>query len=145
MNASSQSSTEVGWAGQYVAKAFRPHKAFAISFDVVLDLLEAAAESLEDLLHVATLLHRNDTGVVLFVDPNEEVLLLVVPDTASIRPVACHSSAREQWRDGLVEQEVIINQLGLLRVSHVLESVVLPFQVTCHKKLSSELRSIQRT
>lgn len=43
------------------------------------DLGEAVAEAGEHLLHVAPLLHGDDPQVVLFVDPNQEGLIVIVP------------------------------------------------------------------
>ncbi len=41
--------------------------------------LQADAETLEDLPHVAALLHGDDTQVILLVHPDQEGLVLVVP------------------------------------------------------------------
>lgn len=43
------------------------------------DLSEASAESCEHFLHVAPLLHGDDPQVVLFVDPYQESLIVIVP------------------------------------------------------------------
>lgn len=43
------------------------------------DLSEASAESGEHLLHIAPLLHGDDPQVVLFVDPHQESLIVIVP------------------------------------------------------------------
>lgn len=61
---------DVGWVEALVptpAQIAQPH------------LLQASAEPLKDPLHVPTPLHGDDPGVVLLVDPNQEVLLVVVP------------------------------------------------------------------
>lgn len=42
-------------------------------------LLQASAEPLKDSLHVSSLLHRDDSCVILLIDPNQECLLNVVP------------------------------------------------------------------
>lgn len=42
-------------------------------------LLQADAEASEDLLHVASLLHGDDTQVILLIHPDQEGLVLVVP------------------------------------------------------------------
>lgn len=42
-------------------------------------LLEASAEPLKDSLHVAALLHRDYSCVILLIDPNQECFLIVVP------------------------------------------------------------------
>ena len=51
-------------------------------------LCEAGAEAVEDLLHVASLLHGDDPEVVLLVDPDQEGLSLVVPEETE----PCHST-----------------------------------------------------
>lgn len=43
-------------------------------------LLESSAESLKHSLHVAPFLHGDDPGVVLLVHPDQEGLLVVVPE-----------------------------------------------------------------
>ena len=48
-------------------------------------LFEAFAEPLKDSLHVASLLHGDDPGVILLIDPNQECLVVVVP--AQIRVI----------------------------------------------------------
>ena len=42
-------------------------------------LFESSAEPLEHSLHVTSLLHGNDPGMVLLIDPNQKGLLIVVP------------------------------------------------------------------
>lgn len=42
-------------------------------------LLQADTEASEDLLHVASLLHGDDTQVILLVHPDQEGLVVVVP------------------------------------------------------------------
>lgn len=42
-------------------------------------LLKTGAETLEDLPHVSTLLHGDDTQVILLIDPDQEGLVVVVP------------------------------------------------------------------
>jgi len=41
--------------------------------------LKTNAEALEHFLHVATLLHGNDTQVILLIHPDQEGLVLIVP------------------------------------------------------------------
>lgn len=66
------------WAGSKGAKIFpslrRWWRVLERSY-----LFEASAEPLEHPLHVAALLHGNDAGVVLLIDPYQECLLIVVP------------------------------------------------------------------
>lgn len=52
------------------------------------------------------------------------------PDTPGIRPIPCHPGCQQKRRNWLVKQEVIINQLLLLCISHVPQSIVLPLEIT---------------
>lgn len=47
---------------------------------LLLYLFESSAESLKHSLHVASLLHGDDPGVVLLIHPDQEGLLIVVPE-----------------------------------------------------------------
>ena len=47
---------------------------------VCVHLFQACAEAVKHSLHVASLLHRDDPGVVLLIDPDEEGLRVVVPE-----------------------------------------------------------------
>lgn len=49
------------------------------SSDIPSHLCEASTETVEHLLHVATLLHRDDTQVVLLIDPDQKGLGIIVP------------------------------------------------------------------
>merc|ERR1719374_485507 len=68
--------------------------------------------------------------MVLLVDPDQEGLGIVVPDTLGIGPVAGHTGAGEEGRHGLVEEEVIVDQLILLGVGHLGKRVVLTLELT---------------
>lgn len=100
--------------------------------------LQTNAEPLEDLLHVATLLHGNDTQMILFIHPDQEGLVVIVPDASCIRPVTSHTGSQQQWGDRLVKQEVVSNQLFLLFVSHVLQWVVLALELTIQASQSCQ-------
>ena len=93
---STKASSQVRWASQDVSKSFGPHESMTILLNVLLHLFQSTAESLEYFFHVATFLHGDDPSVILLVDPDQEVLVFVVPDATSVRPVASHTSARQQ-------------------------------------------------
>ena len=86
--------------------------------------MKPSTKAIKHCAHVSLSLHRNDAHVVLLVDPNKEVLVVVVPDSTCVRPVTCHAGAREEWGDWLVKQEVIVNQLLLLIWCHLAQGVV---------------------
>ena len=52
------------------------------------------------------------------------------PDASAVGPVTGHASAGQQGGDGLVEQEVISDQLLLLGVGHACQGVVLSLELT---------------
>ena len=47
------------------------------------------------LLHVSIALHGDYTAVIFFIDPNQEVLGLVVPDTSCLWPITVHTRGSE--------------------------------------------------
>ena len=59
---------------------------------------------------ILTLLHGDDSELVLLIDPSEESLLLIVVDPPALRPVPLHTSNSEVSvsRD---KEEVVINKL----------------------------------
>merc|ERR1719295_1450218 len=60
VDAGTETSSQVGWAGQDVAEMLVPHVRVAALLHQGLDLGKALAETLEDSLDVATLLHGDD-------------------------------------------------------------------------------------
>ena len=67
-------------------------------------------ETSEDGTDVGTRLHRNDAELVLFIDPHEESLLVVMENTSAFRPVAVETTSIEE-SISFFEEEVIINEL----------------------------------
>jgi len=125
VDAASYTGTEVGWASEHVSEVLVPHEIVAVGLDGGFELVETITPSGEDFLHVAVLLHGDDSDVVLFVDPDEEVLGAVVPDTSALWPIASHTGAGEEWGDWLVEEEVVVDELVLLGLGHLSQWVVL--------------------
>lgn len=56
-------------------------------FGYSLDVSGSARKTSEYLSNISTLLHRDDTELVLLVDPDQESLCVIVEDTSTIRPV----------------------------------------------------------
>jgi len=130
VDAGAETSAQVRGAGQDVAEMLVPHVGVAALLHQGLDLGQALAETLEDSLDITTLLHGDDAEMVLLVDPDQEGLGVVMPDTATVGPVTGHTGAGEEGRDGLVEEEVIVDQLILLGVGHLGKGVVLALELT---------------
>lgn len=102
----------------------------SLTLDEFLDLIEAFAETIKHCPHVTALLHGDDARVVLLVDPYKKILVVVVKDSTRIRPVTCHTGARQKRGDWFVKQEVIVNQLLLFGCGHAVQRIVATSQVT---------------
>ncbi len=64
------------------------------------DLREARTEALEHGLHVPTLLHRDDTAVILLVHPDQEGLIVVMPGGTESN-VKCQLAINERIHSGI--------------------------------------------
>ena len=87
VNGGSETSTHVGWAGGNVTKVL-----VVGELGLLLDLVGGGSKSLEDATNIRALLHGDDSKLVLFVDPDEEGLGVVVEDTSTRRPVSVESA-----------------------------------------------------
>jgi len=130
VDAGTETSSQVGWAGQDVAEMLVPHVRVAALLHQGLDLGKTLAEASEDTLDITTLLHGDNAEMILLVDPDQEGLGVVVPDATTVGPVAGHAGAGEERRHGLVEEEVIVDQLILLGVGHLGKGEVLTLELT---------------
>ena len=61
----------------------------------LLDTGSGTAESLEDLTDVSSLLHGDDSELILLVDPDKESLGIVVEDSSARWPVTVKSAGLE--------------------------------------------------
>lgn len=64
--------------------------------DDLLDLGSTAGEAVEDGMDIGTGLHGDDAELILFVDPDEEGLFLVVEDTTTVGPVTVEAASLEE-------------------------------------------------
>jgi hypothetical protein len=124
VNRSSETSSHVGWAGGNVSEML-----VIGEFCFLLNLVGTISKSSENLLDVGTLLHGDNSELILFVNPNEEGFGIVVEDTSSLWPVSLESSRLKIFVSSL-EKEVIGDQLLSVGVRHVTERVVFTFKVT---------------
>ena len=76
-----------------------------------------------------TLLHGNDTELILLVDPGEEGLGGVVEDTPALWPVTLHASSNQVFVSG-DEEEVVINQFEPVSFIHAQERVILSSELS---------------
>lgn len=84
-------STEVGGAGGNVTEVL-----VVGELDNLLDLSGAAGKTIEDGVDIGTRLHGDDTELILFVNPDEESLVLVVEDTTTVGPVTVKTASLEE-------------------------------------------------
>jgi hypothetical protein len=87
-----------------------------------LDGRAGSAESVEDGLDVSTVLHGDDSELILLVDPDDERLGLVVEDTSARRPVSVEVASLEE-SVALLEEEMVVDELVLSGLIHALERV----------------------
>jgi len=141
VHTASHTGAQVAWASEHVAQVFVPHELVAGLFDGVLELVQTVAPSGEGLLHVAILLHGNNSDVVLLVDPNEKVLGGVVPDASATWPVSRHAGADQEWADWLIKKKVVLDELILLLLGHITKWVVLASELTAKtgKRINNNL------
>jgi len=89
-------------------------------FSNFLDGRCSSAKSVEDLGDTSTLLHGDDSELILFVNPDEESLGIVVEDTSSAWPVSVKVACLKE-SISLLEEEVIVDELILGGLVHSLE------------------------
>lgn len=93
------------------------------------DLGSGGRESFKDLSDVEARLHRNDTELILFVDPHKECLVVVMEDTTGFGPFALEPTALQVFVTSL-EEEMILDQLVFLTFIHASKGVVLAFKIS---------------
>ena len=96
--------------------------------DRVTNSLDAPSQSLKDSLDISTLLHGDDSELILFVDPDQESLGSIVEDTSALWPISLHTS-NSQVSVSRHEEEVIINKLLSDLLVHSSQRIVLSSKV----------------
>merc|ERR1719334_2898153 len=130
VNRSSHACSKVCWASMDVSVPFVQHEVVTrFLLDGILHSLDTSCQSVKHLLDVSALLHGDDPQLVLFVDPGQEGLVLVVEDSTTLGPVPLHASNLEVWITRHKE-EVVINQLLSDLLTHPSEREVRSGEVT---------------
>ena len=93
------------------------------------DVFTGSTESVEDLGNTCSLLHRDYSELVLFVDPYEEALGIVMEDASSGGPVSVESS-RLKESVTLFEKEVVVDELLLVSLRHAGKWIVRTLKLT---------------
>jgi len=58
-------------------------------------------------------LHRNDSQLIFFINPNEEGLLIVMENTSAFGPFSIQTTCTEE-SISFLEEEVVVDQLSLI-------------------------------
>ena len=124
VHGSAHASAEVGGARGNVTKML-----VVGELGLLLNLGSSDGEALEDLTDVGARLHGDDAELILLVNPDEESLGVVVEDATGLRPVALET-ARLEVLVATLEEEVVLDELVLLSLSHAGERVVLALELT---------------
>ena len=85
-------SSQVGWARVDITEFGGDLEVLArFSLDGISDSLDTPGETLENTLDITTLLHGDDTELILLIDPDQESLGGIVEDTTALGPVTLHT------------------------------------------------------
>jgi hypothetical protein len=96
---------------------------------VFLDSLCSSAKSIKDLFDTSTLLHRDDSELILLIYPDKERLGIVVENTTTRRPITV-KIASEKEPVSFFEKEVVINELLLNCRVHAFERVEFTLEIS---------------
>jgi len=94
-----------------------------------LEMSNSSAESVENFDDTSILLHRDDSELILLVDPDQESLSVVVEDSSAGWPVSV-KVASSQESVSLLEEEMVVNELLLNSGVHTFERVESSLEVT---------------
>lgn len=103
VGACADTGTGVGGAGEDVTVTVGQDVLVAGPLHGFFDFDKTGDEAHPDLLEITTTLHGDDTHVVLFGDPDEQIAVVVFPDTTSIGPVTSATGREEQGGVGVLE------------------------------------------
>lgn len=76
----------------------------------LLDMSTGSAESFEHCSQVSTILHGDNSELILLIDPHQESLLIIVEDTSAVRPVSIKATGLQE-SIALLKKEVVLNEL----------------------------------
>jgi len=123
-------SSQVGWARVDITEFGGDLEVLArFSLDGISDSLDTPGETLENTLDITTLLHGDDTELILLIDPDQESLGGIVEDTTALGPVTLHTGNLQVGvtRD---EEEMVINKLLADSLFHTSQGIVATGQIS---------------
>lgn len=89
----------------------------------------SSRKSIEDGVEIGTLLHRDDSQLIFFIDPHKESLVVVVEDASSFGPLTVQAASFEE-SISLLEEEVVLNEFFLILFAHAFKRVEFSCEVT---------------
>merc|ERR1712198_47467 len=85
MDGGSHASSKIGWAGVDVSVLLGEGIVLArLGLDGIANSLDSTGKTGEDSLDVSSLLHGDDTGLILLIDPHKEGLGVIVEDSTTL-------------------------------------------------------------
>jgi hypothetical protein len=124
MDGSSHGCTKVSWARGDVTKMV-----IVTELGNLLNNGGGSAESIEDLFDTSSFLHRDDSELIFFINPNEERFSGIVEDTSTRWPVSVQVASFEE-AISFLEQEVVSDELFSCCFVHAFEWVEGTSEVT---------------
>ena len=113
MNRGPQARTKVGRARSQIAKVLVLSECYSTLFQRSEGLINSSVNA----NRIVEELQRDDSELVLLVDPQPESFLLVVEDATALWPVFLQTGSLQESII-ILEQEVVFHKLGLLLICH---------------------------
>lgn len=130
MDGSTHASSQVGGARVDISVLVVEHESLArLLHDTFTDGSDTAGKALKDSLDITTLLHGDDTELILLIDPQKEGLGGIVEDSTALGPVTLHAGNGEVGISGN-EEEMIINKLLTNFLIHASEGIVFSSKIS---------------
>jgi len=130
MDGGTHTSSKIGWAGVDESVLFRQSKVLAtFSLDRVSNSLDTTSKTSKDTLDISSLLHGDDSHLILFIHPEKEGLGSIVEDSTALGPVTLHTS-NSQVSVSADKEEVVIDELLSDSLIHASEWVVLASKIS---------------
>merc|ERR1719320_679400 len=130
MDRGSHTSSKIGGAGMNVSiLGIKAEVLSRILLDTVSNSLDTSGQPLKDSLDISSLLHRDDSELILLINPDKEGLGIIVENTPALGPITLHTS-NSQVSVPRDKEEVVINKLLSDLLIHASERVVLSSKVT---------------
>ena len=85
--------------------------------DDLLNFFRSTSKSCEDLQNIGAFLHRDNSELILLIDPHQECLVIIVENSPSFRPITVQASGFKE-SIALLEKEMVLDQLFAILFAH---------------------------